>query len=33
MTITDFLDGLVNVAQFLIPAAVIAWADRRRQAR
>jgi len=33
MTMPDFLDGLLNFAQFLVPAALIAWADRRRKAR
>ena len=33
MTIHDLLNGAANLAQFLIPAAIIAWADRRRKVR
>jgi hypothetical protein len=33
MTIADLLNGLTNLAQFLIPAALIAWADRAKAAR
>jgi hypothetical protein len=29
MTIPNVLDGLANLAQFLVPALLIAWADRR----
>ena len=27
------LDGLLNFAQFLLPAILIAWADRKRDTR
>jgi|GEM_PF-4283216 len=33
MSLNDLLNGAANVAQFLIPAAIIAWADRRKRAR
>jgi hypothetical protein len=33
MTMADILSGLLNFAQFLVPAGLIAWADHRRKAR
>lgn len=33
MTIPDLVNCLANLAQFLIPAAIITWADRKREAR
>jgi hypothetical protein len=33
MTLADVLNGLSNFVQFLVPAALIAWADRRRKSR
>ncbi len=33
MTLNDLLSGAANLAQFLIPAAIIAWADRPKRAR
>ena len=30
MIFNHLLDGISNLAQFLIPAVLIAWADRRR---
>ena len=29
----NVVDGLATFAQFLIPAGLIAWADRQREAR
>jgi hypothetical protein len=33
MSTPDLLDGLANLAQFLIPAVLIAWADHRKASR
>jgi hypothetical protein len=30
MTYKGLIDGIFTIAQFMIPAVVIAWADRRR---
>lgn len=32
MTLPDLANGLANIAQFILPALLIAWADRQRPA-
>jgi len=33
MTASDALNGLLNLLQFVLPALLIAWADRQREVR
>jgi len=33
MTTIDAVNGLLNLVQFVLPAVLIAWADRQREVR